>query len=402
LLAALAAGPLPAPAAPAPASGAIVLEDPRGDGDGPGTYLMPRGRPFQRGAFDLVRVTLTPEGDSVLIEVELAGRAPIARDARAAREARGDFLLLQVDLYVDTDRVPGSGHTRTFPGRRVLVDPADAWERAVVITDLPGRVATGLQHADLELARSVLVTEPLRVAGRTVVARVPASAFGGIPSPDWGYTVVTASLTLSASLQALVLGRGDDANVFTREVTPLPGSCESWAEDPDGRPCTFGGCEPCEGHPRVLDAIVTGSSREQLAAYGETRRAVLRAAVPSGRRAAAPAPGDDPAAAPGGLLRRRPPAPEPPPDLSVPLPCRDGGRFPVSDSDGGLVTVAVTDRRQLDGIDPGRIGDLLDAKGLRAGRAVVVRRSGTVLVAERIDAGGAEAPPAAISFRCAE
>jgi len=397
---ALVASLLATTAAAAPAALPIVLEDPRGDGDGPGTYLMPRGRPFQRGAFDLVRVTLTPQGDDVLIEIELAGRAPVAREARAAREARGDFLLLQVDLYVDTDRVPGSGHTRTFPGRRVLVDPADAWERGIVITDLPGRVATGLQHADLDLAGAILVTEPLRVAGRTVVARVPTSAFGGELSPDWGYTVVTASLTLSDSLQAMVLGRGDDPNVFTREVTPIPGSCDDWVEEPDGAPCTFGGCEPCEGHPRVLDAIVTGHSQELLAKYGETRRAVLHAAVPSGRRAAPEQVQAEAEADADGLLRRRPKAPEPPPDLSVALPCRDGGRFPVSDTDGGLVTIAVADRRQLDGIDPGRIGDLLDAKGLRAGRAVVVRRTGTVLVAERVDGGDAETK--AISFRCAD
>lgn len=377
---------------PDPLPGVVVLEDARGDGAGPGTYLMPRGRPFSRGAFDLVSVTLRPEGDDVFIEVELAGRAPVARDARASRDAQGHFLLLQVDLYIDTDRRPGSGETRTFPGRRVLLDPADAWERAVIITALPGRVATGLQHAAPELARHILVVEPLSVRGRTVVARVPRSALGGTPSPDWGYTVLTSSLTLAASIRSFVLGRGEDANVFTREVTSVPGTCENWEEEPDGRPCTFGGCEPCEGHPRVLDALVAGSSEEQLARYGPSRWATLHAAVPSGRRPTPDLP-------PLGLLRRK--REETPPDVSVALPCPDGGRFPVSDRDGAVVTVAVAERRFLDGIEPGRIGDLLDARGEVAGRAVVVRRSGVVLVAERVDGAGEDAPaPAAITFRC--
>ena len=41
------------------------------------------------------------------------------------------FYTFNVDIYVDTDRVPGSGRTAMLPGRKAEVDPASAWEKAI-------------------------------------------------------------------------------------------------------------------------------------------------------------------------------------------------------------------------------------------------------------------------------
>ena len=400
LAAALSVGVPVAGADEAAAWGPIRLLDAVGDGDGPGTYERPRGRGFPPGSFDVVHVELRPAGPDVEMEIKLAGKLPVARHARLGRDTWGDYLLLQVDLYIDQDREPGVGETRTVPGRRVLIDERDAWERAIVVTALPGRVAAGIQQAVPALATRVHVAAPLRMGLKTVFVRLPLSAFGGQPSPDWGYTVLVTSVTLSSSLRGLVLGRGDDANVYTREVTPVRGSCENWEEGPDGRPCTFGGCEPCEAHPRVLDAIVGGpeGSREQLARYGARRWAVLRSKVPAeAGLAAAPGAASDATPRYPGLDT---PAPVP---LNQAVPCAGGGRFPVTDADGDVVTAVAPERAMLDGVDPGLIGELLDEKGERMGRGVVVARRGTVLVLSRIeDSGTSGARPAAVSFRCRE
>jgi hypothetical protein len=389
LVLALLSAPLATLATPLPA-GVIVLEDEQGDEDGPGTYRLPRGSAFHRGSFDLARVRLTPKGSMVEIAVELHGRAPVARGERAARDAIRDVLLLQVDLYIDTDRVEGSGFTEVFPGRRVQIDPADAWERAVVITALPGRVASSLAHTAPELASHITVVPPLRVEQRQVVAQVPASALGGPPSPEWGYTVLATSVTLASSLKGVLLGPGDDPNIYTRAVTAIPGTCDTWQEEADGSPCTFGGCDPCGGHPRVLDAIVGGpaGSRAQLQRYSANRPAVLRAYVPALGGAARPV----------AEVVEAPPVPR-----DQPLSCEGGGRFPVQDADGDYVTFAVALRQQLDAIDPGRIGELLAEDGAVVGRAVVVRRMGTVVTLERImppDPGTPE--PKSVTFRCAD
>ena len=378
----------------------VVLVDERGDGDGPGSYVLPRGPAFRRGAFDVVRVTLRPAGGDVAIEVQLGGPLPIAHHARAGRDTWGSYLLLQVDLYVDTDRVPGSGETRTVPGRRVLIDEREAWEHALVLSALPGRVSAGLRMAVPDLVSRVHVAAPRHASGRSIEALVPQSALGGLPSPDWGYTVLVSSVTLSTSLRGLVLGRGDDANIYTREVTPVRGSCENWEEAPDGRPCTFGGCDPCGAHPRVLDAIVggAGGSREQLAGYAEARWAVVRGLVPSRRGGPEH---DDGGARPTSPTA--PPTAPPPVPLDRPLTCPGGGRFPVSDLAGDLVTIVAPERGALDEIGPGSIGDLLDADRVRVGRGVVISRKGTVLVLSRVEGGDpATTPPVAVSFRCRE
>lgn len=370
--------------ADAVAESTLVLHDPPGDGDGPGTYRLPRGPAFRRGGFDLEEVRLEPNGDIVEITLRFASPPPRARGVRVSRDEVRDLLLVATDIYVDRDHRIGSGFDRGIPGRRIRIASRDAWDTCIVVSDLDDRVAGALRLIDPAMAAATTIVRPILVAGNEVVARVPMAVFGGAPNRSWGYVVTTAGLTSSTSLRAQFLTEGDDRNVYTREVTYTPGSCGDWEEQPDGRPCTFGGCDPCEGHPRVLDALVggPGGSREQLRRYRPEKWAELRAFVPAGR--------------PGDVLEASPPKTE----LAPPSPptCRGGGRFPVRDVADELVTVVAETRAALDGVTPGRIGTFVDATGATLGRGMVVRRTGTVLALERI--GTPRGTPSAVTFDC--
>ena len=51
--------------------------------------------------------------------------------------ARFGFYNLNLDIYIDTDRVPGSGGVTMLPGRLAEIDPATAWEKAIILTPRP-------------------------------------------------------------------------------------------------------------------------------------------------------------------------------------------------------------------------------------------------------------------------
>ena len=52
-------------------AGSVVIEDPKGDDDGPGTYVYPTDPVYKKGSFDLTKVEIKDKGDKVQIKVHL-------------------------------------------------------------------------------------------------------------------------------------------------------------------------------------------------------------------------------------------------------------------------------------------------------------------------------------------
>lgn len=321
----------------------IVLTDAEGDAHGPGTYVYPGPPLLPEGALDLDQVLLHDKGDTVEIEVRLHRRIRTV-DVRLSADDPRTVFAPQVDLYIDQG--PG-GATACVPGRQVAFPAGFAWDRVVVLTSVPDKVATSLSGRP-ELG-AALVPYDVRVRGRTLVARVRTAELGGAPSPDWSYAVAVTSATFATSVAAAIDPTSAAArNAFTREVAPTVGSCANWAEAVDGSPCTFGGCAPCGGHPRVLDALDAPGlpSPQALADYGGGRLAELPVVTPSGRpRAEAPI---EPQTPPPGTLQ-------------------------VIDIDGDLITSPTPSADAGNPVAPGRIVDILDARSQPVGKAVVVK-----------------------------
>jgi hypothetical protein len=207
------------------------LEDARGDDDGSGSLIYPNRDDLKRGDLDLVSIAAEQREDGLwfIAELDQPIRSPVGRVTELGqtpmeRIARNGFYTFNIDVYVDTDRIAGSGQTGTVPGRNVAVDRQFAWERAVVLTPRPDIARTMLQMhfdeqfeaelrakqgkvskdelRDLQDRASSRVDElfffptKVRVNGRKVEFLVPPEFFGAAPAKSWGYTVVVTGADL--------------------------------------------------------------------------------------------------------------------------------------------------------------------------------------------------------------
>lgn len=130
--------------------------------------------------------------------------------------ARHGFYAFNLDIYLDLDRVRGSGNAWSLPGRGVRIDDAHAWDKAVILTPRPElmrrQLIDALAHDDpaggeAGAARRVdgLVrfATDVRVRGRTVSFDVPRAFLdAGRPDTDWSVTalVTAAKIAIDADL----------------------------------------------------------------------------------------------------------------------------------------------------------------------------------------------------------
>jgi hypothetical protein len=193
---------VPTHALVAQAQGAPLLSisDPEGDDVGDGNLLPPREPVIEAGDLDLRSLQVFAERDGLRFELVLrnAVRDPaqvksgLLGSEDLALFARRGFYAFNFDLYLDTDRVPGSGQTVALPGRKARFDPAHAWDKAIVLTPRPELMRRQLRDAladaaaegspgapaadiDTSIDRSVFFVRDVRVRGRTVSFSVPTS-----------------------------------------------------------------------------------------------------------------------------------------------------------------------------------------------------------------------------------
>ena len=191
-LAALLLLPLAVLAQPVPL---LSIDDPEGDDVGDGTLVYPRDSGYEPGDLDLRSLRVFAAGKELRFEATF--RNPI-RDPASVRAsgpgtealsvfARRGFYAFNLDLYFDTDRLPGSGNTVTMPGRRATIDAAHAWEKAIVLTPRPELMMRQLSDTLRQVAsaapndvaasiqQSVFFPTDVRVRGRTISFMVPTS-----------------------------------------------------------------------------------------------------------------------------------------------------------------------------------------------------------------------------------
>jgi len=356
---------LPAPAARA---AEVVLEDPAGDDNGPGTYAYPAVEGFRPGSFDVrrVRIRESPGG----ADLEVSFQAPpdvVASRMRQDSPSRPIFMPV-VDVYMAVNPAAGSGHRALLPGRRVEAAGAFGWDRAIVVTAVPDLLEAHYGRVAPALAADACFPRGAAVAGKTVRVHVPRRC---LPSElrKAGFLVVVTGLGPGAGLQAMVKSSlrppGRDAtDPWVREVAPSVGVCNVWEDGSGTSACSFGGCDPCDWAPFVLDAIVPpggASQRDLLRAYGAGARSL--AALPF------TFPGGPPAVAAAGAS---PPVQDP--------------RLPVAGTRGPELTVRVEGAPEAVAAryPAGALGAII-CPGERPGGTVVVKgHAAGFLVLERV------------------
>ncbi|MBP7149129.1 MAG: hypothetical protein KBD01_16495 [Acidobacteria bacterium] len=201
------------------------LDDPRGDDHGDGRLLYPNRDDLVPGDLDLLSFAARAVKGGTEFEAVFARpvHAPGDRTidiggGSIADIARFGFYTFNVEVYIDTDRLPGSGRTDTLPGRRLAIAPEYAWERAVALVPRPYQARDGLKtlearrekrqlkesagrvttaQSDEIKAQAARAVEGLfffptriKVAGPKIRFFVPAEFLGGPARPDWAYVVL--------------------------------------------------------------------------------------------------------------------------------------------------------------------------------------------------------------------
>jgi hypothetical protein len=223
LAAALLAGT--AGAAAKPGEPIFKLDDPRGDDHGDGSITYPlRYYGMSRGDLDMLSFEARAADGGTEFAVTFAN--PIRKPARRTIDeggtqlddvARFGFYAFNVDIYIDTDRVPRSGAVNTLPGRNAQIAPENAWEKVICLTPRPFEARSELKRILLKQLKHELVQEKgrvdksdadlirhqlpddvethiffptrINVYGRTVKFFVPDSFLGGPAKDTWSYVV---------------------------------------------------------------------------------------------------------------------------------------------------------------------------------------------------------------------
>jgi hypothetical protein len=206
--------------------------DPIGDDKGPGYYTYPTNPVYVPGGFDIVSFTVDASGDNVVFQISI--NADVKQDWGMA----ADFDIQQFQIYIDQDKVPGSGNVKCIPGLNIYFDPADAWEKAVLITPQPdSRVQIEIDVKAKDMSGDIIVPIKISAQGRTITAVVKKSDLGITPDTDiskWGWQLIAQSNE----------GYPDPEDVLTRNVNEYRGLHR------------FGGGNDYWGDPELMDLLV--------------------------------------------------------------------------------------------------------------------------------------------------
>jgi hypothetical protein len=290
----------------APGGAFFSVEDPRGDDHGDGQLTYPIREDLREGDLDLIRFTARPDADGTAFEATFA--RPIARpDPRAvdmtgtslAAVAKLGFHTFNIDVYVDTDRVEGSGRREMLPGRRAEVAASGAWEKVICLTPRPVEAREELRRIWIaertrELAASATVDPSaaaavereverriqsevyfpnrVRVAGPTVRFTVPRAVLGGQASPSWGYVVAVSAADLEPKqtvTSLLGLKAQDMSGVMILGIAPIA-----------TRDRLGGGRAADPWQPPLLDILVGPGRRQEEILVGPFRKVGERVQIP--------------------------------------------------------------------------------------------------------------------------
>lgn len=292
--------------------------DPVGDDDGDGNLTYPREAIYEAGDLDLR--SLQVHDDNGQLRFEITFRNPV-RDPASLKGvglgnedlslfARRGFYAFNLDIYLDLDRQPGSGHVNTLPGRGATIDAAHAWERAIVLTPRPELMRRQLRNAVAEATGSTEETaeaavdaavhfvRDVRVRGRSVSFTVPKAFVdtGAMTRASMVAFVTAARLSIPADSGLTTWSWGNPAG------RPAGGLSLGVAPPQAGQPADAMGWRGARAPATAIVDLLAPDAAAQALQLGSGRLSGLGGATPASTPAAAPAPADAPAALFGRAL----------------------------------------------------------------------------------------------------
>lgn len=212
----------------------VKLIDPSGDDDGDGTLVYPVSGDIKRGSLDLRGLDISRDENGFWFTATFGDFiremwwAPGGGKNVSARNKTNRLPFgFNLDIYVDTDRKPGSGHLFTLPGRKARIDRRYAWEKAIIISPQPQTARKQLLaklrenfpnrpvgEAEASIDSTMLFVTRRTISDRSISFFVPKEFMGNSDGTDWA---VTAFVTLAAPVES-------DGNLgvrqFAKEAMP--------------------------------------------------------------------------------------------------------------------------------------------------------------------------------------
>lgn len=295
--------------------------DPAGDDHGDGRLIYPRETIYEAGDLDLRSLRISEDGDQLVFEITL--NQPVRHPSSVKSGtlggedlsvfARRGFYAFNLDIYLDTDRRNGSGQQTTLPGRGGRIDPAHAWERAIVLTPRPELMHRQLREAvaeaggsdeagaDNAVNTSVHFVRVVRVRGRSLSFSVPQRFVGAqaLKQASMVAAVTAAQLTIPAEL-----ARSTRWSSQSTATSDGPGGRISLgvAAPEAGQPATSMGWKGGRPPPTAIVDLLAPTAQAQASQLESGRLVGIGGAAPADASATGPNP--TPADAPAALLSR--------------------------------------------------------------------------------------------------
>jgi carbohydrate-binding DOMON domain-containing protein len=174
-------------------AGSVVLEDPKGDDNGPGTYTYPTDPVYKKGSFDLTKVEIKDKGDKLQIKVHVKAKVEDPWNSRDWPTRGNGFSLQMAFLFIDKDHKKGSGHAEGLPGLNVGFKDDARWEKVVIISPQGNtRLKSEINTKAKDLKADIVLPIKVKKSGKKIIATVSKKDLGE-PQAGWGYQLVMQS-----------------------------------------------------------------------------------------------------------------------------------------------------------------------------------------------------------------
>ncbi|MBW1871554.1 MAG: hypothetical protein JRJ19_05785 [Deltaproteobacteria bacterium] len=239
-------------------AGKIVLKDPSGDDNGPGSYQYPTAAEYKKGSFDLTKVVISDKGDNLQIKIHLKAKIEDPWKSRDWPVRGNGFSLQMAFLFVDKDHKAGSGHSQGLPGLNINFKNDAAWEKVVIISPQGNtRIKSEINTKAKSFKADIVLPIKVKVSGKKLIATVSKKDLGS-PAAGWGYQLVLQSNE----------GYPGKNDLLTRKVNETRGEHR------------FGGGRDDDCDPHALD-ILAGKAQADKSEIAEQHK-ILKAYSCSG------------------------------------------------------------------------------------------------------------------------
>ena len=174
-------------------AGDVSFTDPKGDDNGPGTYVYPTKADYKKGSFDVVSVEIKDKGADLEIGITVAALIEDPWDSAKWPTPGNGFSLQMFQLYVDTDGKAGSGEQVALPGMNATFADDSRWEKVVFISPQANKeIASRVEQKAKAMKAGVVLPTKVSAKGKKITAIVKKSDLAIDPAKV-GFQLLAAS-----------------------------------------------------------------------------------------------------------------------------------------------------------------------------------------------------------------